>query len=577
MTRATPFRDTIGKRDNPVFLKNVQMLRFLDPALHGLVLRCDLSQRIEVAESMDDSGQPRALQISRTTESDRRTLRLPLPPFTLPTLENSSETAACLIGVGNGIDLLLLFGQNGRDRALQGLKKSPLYVVEPDLHAFTLLLHLHDLRPLFASERLLLFVGEGCEAAFLQALQPHDRTLPGRVISQKGYDALHNDLLQRLTALDTAQSQRVALLKERLEHHYASEQRQREIADAFHRRSRPIRVLLISSRFTSFLQYCADALAHGFQQLGCRAELIMESDDLSEITMLFLLEKIEALDPDLIISLDHFRWEFGQLPGTIPFATWIQDLLPQMFADQGHVLGRHDHIFSLSSAWIERGVLSGPLFGDRPIHPLPVGVDTRTVRPLPEVEKDIDCLYVSNLPAPHLTFDPLRTGEDLGGSLFAMEASLIDAGLLTLAQLHHLYHHLLNELEQHHPLEAFAMAHDPERKQRFARRMLSEAAITHQDACLPLFISHAHTRMDWELFRRFKVAPILHLITNGIAVHIHGSNWQAIPGASGHCHGVVQNGEPLNRITARSRICLHNSGMSLHMRALEILGAGGFL
>ncbi|MBF0590354.1 MAG: glycosyltransferase family 1 protein, partial [Magnetococcales bacterium] len=61
-------------------------------------------------------------------------------------------------------------------------------------------------------------------------------------------------------------------------------------------------------------------------------------------------------------------------------------------------------------------------------------------------------------------------------------------------------------------------------------------------------------------------------------VHAYGNNWDQFPDMKEAAKGSAQNGNMLNNLMNRSKICISNSpGTTLHMRALEIMGSRSFM
>ncbi|MBF0132983.1 MAG: glycosyltransferase family 1 protein [Magnetococcales bacterium] len=89
-----------------------------------------------------------------------------------------------------------------------------------------------------------------------------------------------------------------------------------------------LRIFFITSRFTTFLQYCVRDLSEGFERLGYTCFTHKEAqwealtgriDDIA----LSLLE----FKPDVVIQLCYLRYSNPAIPANIPFVAWIQDIL----------------------------------------------------------------------------------------------------------------------------------------------------------------------------------------------------------------------------------------------------------
>ena len=103
--------------------------------------------------------------------------------------------------------------------------------------------------------------------------------------------------------------------------------------DAMTDSSRPLRIMGITSRFTTFLQYSMRDWLEAFEQLGHDTMLVIEPQDAAQFNAITFAEECQRFRPDMIVMIDHFRGEFAGLPTNIPFVMWIQDQLPHLFSD----------------------------------------------------------------------------------------------------------------------------------------------------------------------------------------------------------------------------------------------------
>lgn len=113
----------------------------------------------------------------------------------------------------------------------------------------------------------------------------------------------------------------------------------------------PLRVLIPTSRYTTFVQHAANDLAHAFARQGMAAQVLIERDDHSRLSSLAYLEQLAALKPDLIVVINFPRASLGlDLPRNIPVVCWMQDAMPHLFDEKvGNSQGDYDfvmgHIF----------------------------------------------------------------------------------------------------------------------------------------------------------------------------------------------------------------------------------------
>lgn len=94
----------------------------------------------------------------------------------------------------------------------------------------------------------------------------------------------------------------------------------------------PLRVLVTTSRYSTFLRHSAADLAEALRACGCAVDVLMEPDGHSVTEALAYLRAVEAQEPDLIVLPNYLRRDVAAgLPANVPFVSWIQDAMPGLF------------------------------------------------------------------------------------------------------------------------------------------------------------------------------------------------------------------------------------------------------
>jgi hypothetical protein len=118
-------------------------------------------------------------------------------------------------------------------------------------------------------------------------------------------------------------------------HHYQSKTREqwvRIFADAAGATpSRPLRILGITSRYTTVLKHAIAELQAAAIELGHEMRVAIEPDDASLENP--FPEVVAEFQPDLIVQISRLRYENPHLPRNVPFVCWDQDNLPCMRTD----------------------------------------------------------------------------------------------------------------------------------------------------------------------------------------------------------------------------------------------------
>lgn len=110
--------------------------------------------------------------------------------------------------------------------------------------------------------------------------------------------------------------------------------------------SDPLRILIPTSRYTTYLQYVSSDLAQVFTQLGCECLVQIEDDDSQVYSKNNHLQLINEFDPDLVISINTPRIIISEhSPTDIPHVCWIQDAMDHLFDIKvGQSIGANDFI-----------------------------------------------------------------------------------------------------------------------------------------------------------------------------------------------------------------------------------------
>jgi hypothetical protein len=113
----------------------------------------------------------------------------------------------------------------------------------------------------------------------------------------------------------------------------------------------PLRVLVPSCRYTTYVKHAGADLVQALRAIGCDAELLIEPDNSFRFSTLSYLRAIDRLKPDLMIMINYTRLHIGDwLPRELPCVCWIQDAMPHQFdpaigARQGEMDFLVGHVF----------------------------------------------------------------------------------------------------------------------------------------------------------------------------------------------------------------------------------------
>lgn len=357
----------------------------------------------ELADEIENAPTTGAVRII-TANDGRETLALsghpenPLCPGGSPSavVEQTEQRLAeipdpsrsiALAGVGCGAALTRLADEKpdivGRERVV--------YVVEPNTEIFRSAMMLHDWSagegPL-ARGRFVLCVGSAWKERLASTLTPDSRLPPPEKAIRLCPDpTATRDEMRRVAAAigDTIRARRASL---------ASVYAPRTPADIAARLRRPgVRVMLLTTRYSTVLQHSTRHFAEGFDRAGAETRIVIEQHPWEQHLIASLLGEVERFTPDLVIQIDHHRHETPDvIPPQVPFVCIIQDNLPNLLSrDAAAKMGPTDFA---AGSWVRRYVLEHAYPASRSIE---IPRLTRTpAAPAVHTGGGVDLLYVSN-------------------------------------------------------------------------------------------------------------------------------------------------------------------------------------
>jgi hypothetical protein len=207
-----------------------------------------------------------------------------------------------------------------------------LIVVQADPLEFLDGLAVADLTAELADTRVSFHVGPGAAKSLAESMAARlDTGLIGQYIPVLATRNKLNPATDRiLHAMEDEQKREHVELLERIDAIYAS----RDAAwwAARYASGLPLKVLIPTSRFSTFIRFASRDLAEAFEVSGHSAKLIMEPDEFSSFSSVGYLREIAEFQPDLVVLINYPRSTMGaSFPSNIPFVCWVQDAMPHLF------------------------------------------------------------------------------------------------------------------------------------------------------------------------------------------------------------------------------------------------------
>jgi hypothetical protein len=316
----------------------------------------------------------------------------------------------------------------------------------------------------------------------------------------------------------------------------------------------PPRVLLITSRFTSVLQYSTRDTADAFEKLGWETKVLIEPKRWHAVARPAVHSAIASFKPDLIFQIDHLRYEHGSaVPSNIPFVCWIQDHLPNLVSEEaGRSMGSHDFVLTANPS----------VYADRYGYPkqslIAVHKLTRVpARPDRWDNSGEDVVFVS-------------TASRTGPQLLEHNLSLVNCNPAQREAFKRAQQQLIDAYDAG---QSFGVATElASILDRHLSGIASDAAT--REAMLRLMV---HPLND-ALYRQQSIDWLIDIAKpRNLKIGLYGRGWDGNPRFAPYARGPVQYGGPLEELTRASKINLQiTPNACLHQRLLDGLVAGGF-
>lgn len=323
-----------------------------------------------------------------------------------------------------------------------------------------------------------------------------------------------------------------------------------------------LRIVLPVSRYSTFVHHAAEDLRDALQALGHEIRILDEPDHYTRLASPAYLRLFAEWRPDLVISINHPRRQFGQVcPANLPVLTWVQDQMQHLYDRE---LGKSQGPLDFLAGVVNPALFSDFGFPRQQAMPIPVVASSRKfhdgpIRPADRDRFACDIAYVShNSQPPAAMHDALLRSLPPDSPLHASMrdlperiTDLISAGLHT---------NLSNELTLLAG-DVFARASvtpDP----RAVSTMLHQWILPLAERTL------RHETLEW--------AAAL-CTQRGWSLRIYGSGWESHPTLSNYAGGRIDHGEALRACYQSARIHLHASPVAtVHQRIIECALSGGF-
>ncbi len=431
-------------------------------------------------------------------------------------------------------------------------------VVAEDERELLRALAMMPLEDALARERLVVFAGRGCHERL-------DAWLGERL--EFDTDAAIQSLGTRtderaagiVAAINERRAKDTARVRERVAGLYRGRTRESWAArfrGALDGTDQPLRVLIPTWRFSTFVRHASADLARAIERAGHVAEVLVQPDDTTTLPGLAYARAIERLRPDLCVLVNYPRAAMGgAIPVGLPHACYVQDAMAHLF-DEG--IGRaqgeldflvghtHHELFDRYHWPIDRAL------------PAAVVADATVFRARPRrPDQGLACEVAM---VSHHSASPRELHE-----------SILRDGKMPGA--------LSRELEEIYPLVIEASRRAMERAPGRALRELVEARVTpaHGEAAAAKVLRHWAFPVGERAFRHEAVEWAAAISRRrGWRLRLFGRGWESNAAFASFAMGELPHDDALRDAYTSAGACLHASFASLvHQRVMECALAGG--
>ena len=306
-----------------------------------------------------------------------------------PVFQSGHSIALC--GIGDGY---LFHEIAAKAPALFLGMQQAVFLLEPDPHILLTALMIHDYTGAtgpIEQERFYWFLGAAW-AEELRELLDRDPALPiphASLTLSMDWQSIQT----KLTALIARGGETLRRQRDQIDAYYnalSMDALRALFGDAPPRRPR---VLLLTTRFSTVLQYATFDAASAFQQADWETHVLIEPSPHHRVLNSAIQAALLEFKPDLVFQIDHQRHEHANLfPPNLPFACWIQDHLPCLMNPQaGERVGPTDFVLTDAGSTYVRHYA----YPDRQIIPLSKLTTPPDLLPAPHTWAT-DLAFVSN-------------------------------------------------------------------------------------------------------------------------------------------------------------------------------------
>lgn len=444
-------------------------------------------------------------------------------------------------------------------KAAYPFHRPPLYFLAYDVARLWTTLHFQDWSQLLGDDRVTIFGGPDAASQYRDRLLANPR-LPLPRLSLTVEPAIWQNGDPSLASADLIYNAVLAGWADRLQSIARSLQSAypgTTGATIAHRLAagQKLRVLGVTSRYTTFLQHSMRDWLAAFNAMGHETSLIIEQADHQTMNNVVYLSQIADFRPDLILIIDHYRAEYHGLPAGVPVVMWVQDRLPNIFNDAaGPAQGERDFCLGFGRTHLaHRHGYPAQRFLTCPVGINEMRFDLREPTTDELAKFGCDASYVSHAS---------ETAEQI------VDAQCAECDANTVRFYRQTYDRMVAHYERDPRILSDVLL------RRIIDATTKATGLTVSAEMMPGIISFLTQRVNSAMVRHQSLTWLAEL---GLDLRLYGRGWDKHPTLAKYARGVADNHTDLANIYRCSKINLQVTSFgSVHQRMLDGLAAGGF-
>lgn len=418
-------------------------------------------------------------------------------------------------------------------------EKIPVYVVWHANDRVQQYLQVVNYVTIIDLKRVVFFSEYNDELQFGSFFKDHQSILPSTIIGNEQYFQQIDTKLKQLKTMRAEDIARKSTNINRVAQKYDKKYYKNLFSGDFHK----IRILFLTSRFTTVVQYATRDFMKACQDLGIQCDIFIEKTNIHRAPLhTELVNKMAEFKPNIIFLINCLKSDFIAIPNNMMAISWFQD--PNVrYSSREHAQLFSWNDFSLVYArdWYEQMIQTGYDKSRLMIQSVPISEKIFHERNMSQEDRD---LYTADIAFP---CNYQRPEKDLADLISKYAVGIVDNG--ERSRMTHLlisvYDNLQSRIENDEQIYCIEQCETTINELALLLDATIELDLVRQIA---LEVFHP---LCYNLYRK---VVIKWLIDAGFQVKLWGQGWDTDPYFKDHTGGVLTHGEELAKMYSCSKI-----------------------